>query len=122
MVYCCCNNNRGFFDNLPNAQHIFWFAVCFLWWVPSIIKHRLNGMLNGIGLREVSEIVSVHGTADRLYTVKDFFIAQKVNMINNPIGIGLVVLLLVAFSVVSLIYKNYNEINKNRLKIFIISV
>jgi len=104
------------------AAGFFGLIVSFLWWVPSIIKHRLNGMLNGIGLREVSEIVSVHGTADRLYTVKDFFIAQKVNMINNPIGIGLVVSLLVAFAVVSLIYKNYNEINKNRLKIFIISV
>lgn len=41
------------------------------------------------------------GTATRAYTFSDFFIARSQNMINNPIGIGIVISLL---SIVGLIY------------------
>lgn len=38
--------------------------------------------------------VNESGTADRIYDFNDFFIAQKQNMVNNPIGIGTAAFLL----------------------------
>jgi hypothetical protein len=48
------------------------------------------------------------GTATRAYTFSDFFIAQKQNMINNPIGIGIVISLLavIGLVVIALKYKS----------------
>ncbi len=90
-----------------------------LWWLPSIIRHGLTGTLNGIGIGTKSSFVSVAGTGDRVYSIKDFFIAEKGNMINSPIGIGLVLSLLLIIAFVSLIYRYRNELNKYKLKIFV---
>ena len=69
------------------------------WWIPMLLKYGLTGMLEGIGfsvdiLKEDGAIQAFRGTGDRAYTFSDFFIAQKQNMINNPIGIGIVLFLL----------------------------
>lgn len=89
-----------------------------LWWLPSIIKHGFNGTLRGIGLGSSLKIASVSGTGDRVYNLADFFIAQKTNAINNPIGIGLVLSLLLIVALLSLICKYYDELKKNKLAIF----
>ncbi len=51
------------------------------------------------------------GTATRAYTFSDFFIVKKQNMINNPIGIGIVLSLLILASIIYLIirYKRLKE-------------
>jgi len=91
-----------------------------LWWLPSMLKHGFNGMLRGIGLGSSLQIASVSGTGDRVYHLQDFFIAQKTNAINNPIGIGLVLSLLLIIALLSLVYKYYDQIKKNKLPILII--
>lgn len=46
-------------------------------------------------LLQPTKIKYIKGTASRVYTFADFFVAQKTNMINNPIGIGIVAMTLV---------------------------
>jgi len=49
------------------------------------------------------------GTATRAYTFQDFFVAKSQNMINNPVGVGVVLmcLLIVSLIVVILNYKKF---------------
>lgn len=88
-----------------------------LWWLPSVLKHGLKDTLRGLGSPPGVNVLTTAGTADRIYTLRDFIIAQKQNMINNPIGIGFVVSFLVLFAILSLIWKYWNEIKKNKLAI-----
>ena len=53
------------------------------------------------------------GSATRPYSLGDFFIAKSQNMINNPIGIGIVICLLFLLAVVVLML-NYKSIGKER--------
>ena len=83
------------------------------WWLPMILKHGLIGTIRGVGfnigtVREEGLGTALRGTADRLYTFKDFFVAQKQNMINNPIGVGifLSVLSIIALVFLFLSYKD----------------
>lgn len=50
-----------------------------------------------------STFTSPWGSESRPYSVDDFFVAQNTNMINNPVGLGKVVTLLVLLGVVYLI-------------------
>ncbi|MBU0628863.1 MAG: hypothetical protein KKC75_06755 [Nanoarchaeota archaeon] len=52
------------------------------------------------------------GTATRVYTFNDFFVAKTQNMINNPIGVGIVLCILVAFSLVYVLIKYKSLFNK----------
>ncbi len=45
------------------------------------------------------------GTGSRAYTFSDFFVAQGQNMINNPIGVGIVLSILTLFGVIYLIFR-----------------
>lgn len=90
-----------------------------LWWLPVIIRYGFEGFLKtfgieGIGSRSVG-LFSVGGTGDRIYTLQDFIFAKRVNMINNPIGIGIVLSLLVVLALTFLIYRNYTELKKFKL-------
>ncbi len=78
-----------------------------LWWLPMIIKHGMDGVLRGIGLQGQS-VLNVAGTADRAYSLGDFIFAKTQNMINNPIGIGIVlsILTFIGLVVIALKYKN----------------
>ena len=89
-----------------------------VWWLPMIAAHGLRGTLTGLGSNPNTSILDVAGTADRIYTARDFFIAQKTNMINNPIGIGLILSLLLVAAIVLLALSYYKELKKNRLAIF----
>lgn len=58
-----------------------------------LVKHGFKGTLEGMGfsigiLTNVGAAAAFRGTGDRVYTFSDFFFAQKENMVNNPIGIG----------------------------------
>ena len=66
------------------------------------------------------KIMYAKGSATRIYTLKDFFIAQKGNMINNPIGIGLVLMTIFIIGLIILIInfkKLFKEKNYNLLVI-----
>ena len=82
------------------------------WWLPMILDYGLKGTIEGVGLNfrvleERGIEVAFMGTGDKIYTLKDFFIAQKQNMINNPIGIGifLSILTIVGLTFLFLKYK-----------------
>ncbi len=57
------------------------------------------------------KFVNFKGSATRVYTLSDFFIAQNGNMINNPIGVGLVLMILFCIGIL-LILLNYNKLFK----------
>ena len=52
------------------------------------------------------------GTATRPYSFNDFFIAHKQNMINNPIGIGIAVSLLVIIALIVIIARNKEMLDR----------
>ena len=84
-----------------------------IWWLPMILKHGVAGTLQGIGFRAGHGAASFGGTGDRAYTLGDFLFAKHQNMINNPVGVGLVLSLLAIIGVVFLIIK-YKEIIEKR--------
>ena len=61
--------------------------------------------------------ISEAGTADRIYDFNDFFIAKKQNMINNPIGIGAVVMSLLFITFLLILYEQFSIVKKNRSNI-----
>lgn len=93
-----------------------------LWWIPAILKHGLKDTLKGLGSPPGVNVLTTAGTADRIYTLRDFIIAQKQNMINNPIGIGFVVSFLALFAILFLFWKYIREIRKNKVAIFILII
>jgi len=86
------------------------------WWIPMFVKYGWPEILrHGISTnpagRNTGNPFKIIGTADRVYEFKDFFFAQKTNMINNPIGVGVVlsVIVLLILVVVILQYKKLGE-------------
>lgn len=84
-----------------------------LWWIPMVFKHGLKGILLGFGTKP-ADILTIPGTGDRIYSISDFIFARKENMINNPVGIGLVMSILLAIFLVYAAFKYYRA-SKNRL-------
>jgi len=58
--------------------------------------------------------ISEAGTADRIYDFNDFFVANKQNMINNPIGIGIAIMSLLFITFLFMLYEQFSIIKKNR--------
>ena len=86
------------------------FLSFVFWWLPMILKYGVKGTLQGIGfnfglLSQAGSAVAFMGTGDKVYTFSDFFIAQKQNMVNNPIGIGMVLSILAITAVIFLFLK-----------------
>ncbi len=75
------------------------------WWLPNILKYGLDGTLSGIGLGGGNTVFNVLGTADRVYTFSDFVFAKTANMINNPIGVGLILSFLLVIGVIAVFIK-----------------
>jgi hypothetical protein len=94
------------------------------WWIPMVLRYGATETLKQLGIRvgTGTSALSVGGTGDTVYNFSDFFIAQKQNMINNPIGIGVVLCLLVVVCFVFLIYNNRDTIKKHALIILPISI
>jgi len=80
-----------------------------IWWAP-MFMHYGSPLAENNEWGEISRPFSIEkpegkwiyykGSADRVYTFDDFVWAKKDNMINNPIGIGLVISILVALSII----------------------
>src|SRR3989338_1060845 len=111
-------------------------ALSFARWGVMIYKYTLGGFIDYFGGNVVNEegaavlvqgqefastasqgvighIVSIlktitnpGGSASRAYTFSDFFVAQGNNQINNPIGIGIVVSLIVLFAIGYILWKH----------------
>jgi len=90
-----------------------------LWWLTAILNYGVQGALNKLGLGG-QPVFSVVGTADRIYTFSDFVWAKTVNMINNPVGIGFVLSMLLIVALLSLLYTNYKALKKYWLPVVII--
>ncbi|MBI1968625.1 hypothetical protein HYS49_01830 [Candidatus Woesearchaeota archaeon] len=67
----------------------------------------VGALVSGISIivSGIKTLTNPGGSASRAYTFSDFFFARGENMINNPIGVGIVVSLLVLIGVVYLFWK-----------------
>ncbi len=115
---------------------IFWsaivgFIISLMWWIFNfkdllkMLTHATVGsgpagsavasgnLFTKILSRIPSMFSPTGGTATRAYSVNDFFIAQKTNMINSPIGWGIVVSLLLLFAII-IILKQYKKLRQQR--------
>ncbi len=91
------------------------------WWLPVLLTHGLRKTLMGLSIiSSGGQVTSGGGTGDRIYNFNDFFIAQKQNMINNPIGIGVILTLLAFIGILAAYYylfkliRNEKNNSKNR--------
>jgi len=82
--------------------------LSFVWWGPMIAMHGLSGVMEAFGLSHVAEQV---GSATRVYTASDYFIATGQNMINNPVGVGIVMMSLLLLSLLAVLL-SYNHLKK----------
>ncbi len=94
-----------------------------IWWLPMILRYKVEGVLRGIGLGGaaigISNMVSIGGTGDRVYSFSDFIFAKEANMINNPIGIGVVLSLLLIFSLIYLPIRYKDSLKKKNIAVLI---
>ncbi|MEK6905454.1 MAG: hypothetical protein AABX24_03560 [Nanoarchaeota archaeon] len=99
--------------------------LCQFWWMAMVQKYSLKGFVgawdsnlvnNGAALTSdynlldkvfsvIKSLTNPGGTGSRAYTFGDFFVAKSNNMINAPIGIGIVLTLLALFGLVYLVFK-----------------
>ena len=85
-----------------------------LWWLPAIIKYGgFKGLINKLGLG-TNTLFNVAGTADRTYIFSDFVWAKTVNMINNPIGIGIVLSVIAVIGLVVVFIMLKKDFNNRR--------
>ncbi len=80
-----------------------------VWWLPMIMQFGFEGTLTGIGFnigvyKELGS-AAFRGTGDRAYTFSDFFFAKEQNMINNPIGIGVMLSILALIGIIFMLIK-----------------
>lgn len=112
-------------------------CLSFFWWIAMIQKYSFKGFISvwhpdlvakggeaGGSLNQASSgimtklfsllsaLTNPGGTGSRAYTFGDFFIAKGQNMINNPIGIGMVVSVLVIIGVFFILWKYKSKIVK----------
>jgi hypothetical protein len=98
-----------------------------LWWLVMIAKYGLSGFIayyvgsspdSGTEVTStistsifsklgnvISALTSPGGTASRAYTFQDFFFAKSQNMINSPIGIGIVLSILTLLGIIYLLWR-----------------
>ncbi|MBT3814203.1 hypothetical protein HOE37_01805 [Candidatus Woesearchaeota archaeon] len=107
------------------------YVISFIWWGNMLTKYKgASGIAQALGLGGFkiaetsgssslfSRILSMFppdvGSATRAYTFGDFFFAQHNNMINNPIGVGIFISILLVIGVLSsLIFYKKTFRNKN---------
>ena len=105
-----------------------------LWWGDLVRRYSLKGLLTNyyqVGQTTtdaavssstsslfskisgiLARLTSSGGSASRAYSFEDFFFAQKENLINNPIGIGVIVSLLVLVGLVYVLWHYKSKLVK----------
>lgn len=104
------------------------YLLSSIWWVFNFrqqFSHRLGGVSTGGGAGAVSGgsglfglikrvlFLNIGGTADRVYTFNDFFVAKSQNMINNPIGVGVIISLITLISLLVFIF-TYRSMKRDK--------
>ena len=101
----------------------------FLWWIPVLRKHGLNKTLQILGIGGTggnTSVFNILGTGDMVYTFSDFLCQPGTpcyngqNMINNPIGIGLVLSVLAVIGIFYLVMKYKEMFSKDNYYKFVI--
>jgi hypothetical protein len=99
-----------------------------IWWGPiflqpgDVVENFLGrGLYSPDDTRVDKPFFGVLGTATRLYTFDDFFVAKKQNMINNPVGWGIFATILLTIGILGILSK-YHRLNpkKEKWELFII--
>jgi hypothetical protein len=101
-------------------------VLSFAWWwnrwIGMFKTHNAGVSVAGEGsssfvqkiLSTLNKILYPHsGTASREYVVKDFFFAPSQNLINNPIGWGPVIFILVLLAALFLVWRLYSVSSKH---------
>lgn len=112
---------RKFLKNLFLSGFLGLLISFLFWWLPMVLKHGLHKVLQGMGIGGES-VWSISGTGDRLYTLGDFIFAKPQNMINNPIGIGVFLSILVALSLFFIFTKYKSLLNEKNHWVVIVLV
>ena len=104
-------------------------VISSIWWGP--VGQDMKRGTSRIALREGAQMTGYSqktsniarglfnprgGTATREYTLSDFLFPPRINLINNPTGVGLVISFLVLFRLLLLFRRNPNE--EPELKIY----
>ena len=112
----------GIFGGMLLSQ-FWWMAMVYRYglkgfigaWEPVLVEESTGAVVDaaastGFNLFDaigslLSSLTNPGGTSSRAYTFSDFFFAKSSNLINAPIGIGIVLSLLVLFGAVYLLYR-----------------
>ncbi len=107
--------------------------LSFSWWGAVISKYGLSGLIGSVNpnaaetavnsvatsgildklLSIIYSLTYAGGSASRAYGFNDFFLAKSQNMINNPIGIGVVITILALIGVAYTLFK-YRQLLANK--------
>jgi hypothetical protein len=93
------------------------FALSCVYWFDMFIQFTFRGtllLLNVVKVKggtdvTLAKLFNVHGTGATKYSLMDFIKVEKFNMINNPIGIGWVLSILVFVALIFILYKLFKE-------------
>lgn len=105
-------------------------AALMMWWIPMFIRYgmSLRNLILAAGTSIKGPTKGVEGftlkfwgTADRVYTFNDFLVAKSQNMINNPIGIGVVVTLLIFMTLAFAVW-HYKQLKTSNGKMRLLSL
>lgn len=97
-----------------------------LWWLPAVSINGLKGVFGFLGPRKGIGVLNIEGTADRVYSLSDFLCHSGTpcykgqNMINNPIGIGVVLSILTIVGLIFLIIKYREMFEKENYYMFVL--
>ena len=96
-----------------------------LWWTPMAFTHTLRGVADILGPKGGTGALSIGGTGDRVYTLADFLCHSGtpcyngVNMVNNPIGIGVTISILTVVGIIYLVWRYKNMFKKENYYILV---
>lgn len=116
--------SKRFLNKVFLAGLIGFLLAMAIWWGPMLIKYKSDFMTVGLGQTEEARETGVDyigplGSATRLYTFDDFFIAKSQNMINNPVGIGIAVCILLFISLLILLPRIKHYFNQEKCWVLI---
>ncbi len=87
------------------------------WWIPMFFKYNdISHVMRGLGQSGVGAVFNP--AAKIFYTFSDFFFARSQNMINSPIGIGVIVTILCFIGIAYLTIALFSIRNKEQASKF----
>jgi len=91
--------------------------ISMIYWIPTLIKFGLNITFQGIGLftglfSTQAKTIDVDTSGGLIYSIKDFFFAPLVSKMDQPIGWGPLIFIIVIFTVFMFLI-NYKKLKTN---------